>query len=188
LARNEAPYPRSSARAPTGADDTRALTTPSGVVDLYSQDPGFLVAVAGPYTIQIAKGRPTMMALSTLQRAFADQSDRYEKFGFLAIVEPDAPLLLAPDVRNGFDVLVKRYSPRFTGAAIVYERTGFQATALRSLITAINIASRATHPNQVFSDLREGVCWLSKLTAAEPTPTGLVHIVQRLRLSLQGGG
>jgi hypothetical protein len=57
----------------------------------------------------------------------------------------------------------------------------FHATAIRSLVTAINVASRAQHPNRVFSDLREGLSWVSRLTAAEPTPAGLVHIVQTLR-------
>jgi hypothetical protein len=159
------------------------LTTPSGAADLYSQDPACLVAVAGPYLIQISRSQPTLMTLSTIRRALGDLSDRYDKCAYIVVMEPDSPMLMPPDVRNALHVLLKRYSPRFAGAAIVYEKTGFHATALRSLITAINVASRATHPNRVFSDLREGMSWLSKLTAAEPTPAELVHIVQELRLS-----
>jgi hypothetical protein len=119
-----------------------------------------------------------------MRRALDDLASRYDKFGYAAVIEADAQLLMPADIRNGFNALVKRYSPRFTGAAIVFEKTGFQATAVRSVVTAINLASRATHPNHVFADLREGVSWLSQMTPGEPTAGGLLQIIQQLRLSL----
>lgn len=169
---------------PGAQSDIRTLTTAAGLVDIYSRDPGFLVAVAGRYVVQIVKDRGTMMTVSLMRRALDDLTARYEKFGFLGVIESDAQLLMTPDVRNGMNALVKRFSPRFTGAAIVFEKTGFHATAVRSLVTAINLASRATHPNHVFSDLREGVSWLSHITPGEPAAGGLLQIIQLLRLSL----
>jgi hypothetical protein len=165
------------------AEDVSTLNTAFGVVEVYSRDPAFVVAVTGRYYIQIIKAHATMTTVSLKRRALADLSLRYDKFGFIALIEPEAKLLIEPDVREGFNALVKRYSPRFTAAAIVYEKTGFHATALRSVVTAINFASRASHPNHVFADLREGATWLGKLTPHEPTPSGLVNIVQQLRLA-----
>lgn len=170
---------------PGAQSDIRTLTTSSGLVDIYSRDPGFLVAVAGRYVIQIVKDRGTMMTVSLMRRALDDMSAKYEKFGYLGVIEADAQLLMPPDVRKGTNALVKRFSPRFTGAAIVFEKTGVHATAVRSLVTAINLASRATHPNHVFSDVREGVSWLSQMTPGEPSAGGLLQIIQQLRLSLQ---
>ena len=164
--------------------DLRTLTTAAGVVDIYSRDPAFLVAVAGRYAIQIIKDRGTTTTVSSMRRALDELASRYPTFGYLAVIEPDAQLLMPADIRNGFNALVKRYSPRFTGAAIVFEKTGFHATAVRSVVTAINLASRATHPNQVFSDLRAGVSWLSPLTPGEPSTAALLQIIQQLRLSL----
>lgn len=174
----------SSGQLPAAASDIRTITTAAGVVDIYSRDPAFLVAASGRYAIQIIRDRGTMITVSLMRRALEDLSIRHDKFGYVAVIEPDAQLLMPADIRNGFNAVVKRYSTRFTGAAIVFEKTGFHATAVRSVVTAINLASRATHPNQVFSDLREGVSWLSHLTPGEPTAGGLLAIIQQLRQSL----
>lgn len=164
-----------------GTSNTWTLTTPAGVVDVYSRDAAFVVAVVGRYMVQIIREQGSMTTVSLVRRGLEDLATRYEKFGYVAVIEPDAQLLLSPDIRNGFNTLVKRYSPRFTGAAIVFEKTGFHATAVRSIVTAINFASRASHPNHVFSELREGVTWLSTLTPPEPTAHGLLGVIQQLR-------
>jgi hypothetical protein len=163
------------------AAGTTKLHTPAGVVEVYSRDPAFVVAVVGRYLVQIIREQGTTTTVSLVRRGLEDLSTRYDKFGYVALIEPDAQLLLSPDIRNGFNALVKRYSPHFTGAAIVFEKTGFHATAVRSIVTAINFASRATHPNHVFSDLREGVTWLATLTPPEPTAHGLLGVLQQLR-------
>jgi hypothetical protein len=167
--------------------DIRAVPTASGVIEIYSKDPAFMVAVVGRYVIQIIKDHATTTTISLIGRAFEDLSVRHDRFGYVAVIEPHAQLLLAPDIRNGFNRLIKRHSPRLTGAAIIYERTGFHATAMRSVVTAVNFASRATHPTQIFADTREGLYWLSKLTSAELAPAALLQIIQQLRLSLQNG-
>jgi hypothetical protein len=185
LARDASTLPLSSAQA-VAADEIRTLTTPFGVVEVYKCDRVYIIAVAGPYVIQIIE-QQTLTSVSVLRRAIADLCTRNDQVGFVGIFEPNAKLALTPDVREGVNALIRRYSPRFSGAALIYEKQGFQATAIRSLVTAVNIASRAQHPNRVFSDLREGMSWVSRLTAAEPTPAGLVQIVQTLR-QLQKSG
>jgi hypothetical protein len=171
----------SAARVLTAAEDTWTITTTSGVVDVYSRDPAFVVAVVGRYLVQIVRRESTSTTVSLVRRGLSDLASRYDKFAFVALLEPDAQLLLPPDIRNGYSALIKRYSPQFTGAAIVLEKKGFHATAVRSVVTAINVASRASHPNQVFSDLREGVSWLSTLTPPDPTAAGLLSVIQLLR-------
>lgn len=151
---------------------------------MYSRDPAFLVAVTGRYVVQIIRDRATTTTVALMRRALDDLASRYDRFGYVGVIEADAQLLLPADIRNGFNAVVKRFSPRFTGAAIIFEKTGFHATAVRSVVTAINLASRSTHPNQVFADLREAVSWLSQLTPGEPTAAGLLAIVQQLRQSL----
>lgn len=163
-------------------DDIRTVSTSSGSIEIYSKDPAFVIAVTGRYIVQIVRNQASMTMVSLIRRALEDLSDRHDKFGFVALIEPNAQLLLPPDIRHGINTLVKRYSPRFTGAAIIFEKPGFHATAVRSVVTAINVASRASHPNHVFADLREGVYWLSKLTPPDPAPAALLSIVQQLRL------
>jgi hypothetical protein len=162
--------------------DIRTVTTPYGPIEVYSRDAGCIVALAGRYFLQLSRqGQATMTIVSQTNRAVADLAARHEKFGWVTIIEPEADLSLPADVKNGFNALVKRYSTRISGAAIVFEKTGFHAVAVRSMVTAINVASRATHPNRVFSDVREAVSWLNKLTGGEPSVTGLAHVIQQLR-------
>jgi hypothetical protein len=52
---------------------------------------------------------------------------------------------------------------------------------VRSLVTAINFATRASHPTRVFDDAREGASWLGRLTPGEPTAARLFQIVTQLR-------
>ncbi len=150
-------------------------------VKVYSQDPAYVIAVTGRYLIQVARLHFTATGVSLLRRAMSDLAAQYPTFGYLAVVEPDAKFLLPPDIREGVQANVKRFSSRIAGAAVVFEKTGFQATALRSVVTAINFASRATHPNQLFADLRDGISWLSQLTGGEPTAARLLGIAKMLR-------
>jgi len=148
---------------------------------VYSQEPGYAVAVVGRYLIHIHTERTTSTTVGVVRRALADLAARYDKFGYLCVMERSSELSLPPDVRASIDAYVKRYSSRFTGAAVVFEEAGFHATVVRSLVTAVNVASRASHPTQVFDDLRAGIAWLGRITPGEPTPTRLHQIVEQLR-------
>lgn len=184
VARNASELPAASVRMP--AHDVRTITTAYGTIEVYSRDPSVMVAVVGRYFLHLTRhGQASMTIVSQANRAVADLAARHERFGWVTIIEPEADLSLPADVKNGFNALVKRYSSRISGAAIVFEKTGFHAVAVRSLVTAINVASRATHPNRVFSDVREAVSWVNKLTGGEPSVAGLAHILQQLR-SLPG--
>ncbi len=163
-----------SAPAPSGVEPSAELT-------VYSQEPGYVVAVTGRCLIQIISDRMTSTTISLTRRALADLADRHDSFGFLAVLESSAKLTMEPDLRESVDAYVRRYSTRFTGAAIVFEATGFQATVVRSVVTAINLASRASHPTKVFDDVRTGCSWLGRLTPGEPTAARLYELATQLR-------
>jgi hypothetical protein len=177
--------PNSSAHTLTSADAPASspASQTGPVLEIYSRDPGYVIASVGKYFINISKTRLNITGVGLMRRAMTEMSERHEKFGSLTIVETDADLLLPADVRSGIDSIVKRFSTRLTGAAIVFEKQGFQATAVRSLVTAINVASRASHPTQVYSELQEGLSWLSGLTGGEPTVGRLLQISKQLRSS-----
>ena len=140
-----------------------------------------MVAVAGRCLIQVVSDRVTSTTISLTRRGLEDLADRYDTFGFLCVLEPSAKLTMAPDLRESVDAYVRRYSPRFSGAAVVFEAPGFQATVVRSVVTAVNLASRASHPTKVFDDLRAGCSWLGRLTPGEPTGSRLYDLTTQLR-------
>ncbi|MEO8177816.1 MAG: hypothetical protein ABI895_03190 [Deltaproteobacteria bacterium] len=175
------PSPKQSLRegdavavAGSGIDRARELT-------LYSQGPGCVVAVSGRCMIHVCVNRATSTTISLVRRALADLAERYDTFGFLCVIEQGAPITLPADLRESVNAYVRRYSPRFSGAAIVFEAPGFQATVVRSLVTAVNLASRASHPTKVFGDLRTGCNWLCRLTPGEPTAPRLFELTNQLR-------
>jgi hypothetical protein len=170
--------PVSGARAvslrPSGIDPTTELT-------VYSREPGYVVATVGRCLIHITVERTTATTVGTIRRALADLSDRHTTFGFLCVLEPSCQLIMEPDIRESVNAFARRYSERFSGAAIVYEVPGFQATVVRSIVTAVNLASRATHPTKVFDDLRSATGWLARLTPGEPSATRLFQLTTQLR-------
>jgi hypothetical protein len=163
------------------ADDDAPQSQVLAGVKIYSQEAGYTVAVVGRYMVLVVKDRTTASTVSLIRRALTELNESYETFGYLCVLEPTVQLLIPPDIREGLNSTIKRFSTRFTGAAIVFEKTGFQATAVRSFVTAVNFASRATHPNHVFANLREGISWLARLTPGEPTSSRLFQIATQLR-------
>jgi hypothetical protein len=158
-----------------------AATDPSSELTAYSQEPGYVVAVSGRCLIQVISDRMTSTTISLTRRALADLAEQYDTFAFLCVLEPNAKLTMAPDLRESVDAYVRRYSTRFTGAAVVFEATGFQATVVRSVVTAVNLASRASHPTKVFDDVRAGCSWLGRITPGEPTAARLFELTTQLR-------
>jgi hypothetical protein len=137
---------------------------------IYSQEPGYVVATVGKCLVHINVDRATANAVSLVRRALADLSEQHEKFAFLSILEPGVVLQLAPDLRESINAYVRRYTSRFSASAVVFEQAGFQATVVRSLVTAIHLASHASHPSQVFEDLRGAVTWLCRMTPGQSAP------------------
>lgn len=140
-----------------------------------------MVATLGRCLIHITIERTTATTVGIIRRALSDLSDRHGTFGFLCVLEPSCHLIMEPDIRESVNAFARRYSERFSGAAIVYEVPGFQATVVRSIVTAVNLASRATHPTKVFDDLRAATAWLSRLTPGEPAGARLFQVTTELR-------
>ncbi len=85
--------------------------------------------------------------------------------------------------------LIRKYTQSIRGAAVVSEGTGFRATAVRSLVTAIHIAGRASHPTKVFATVPDALAWL----ATKRSDRGLDMLraeqaVALLRARLRAGG
>jgi hypothetical protein len=170
--------PQSGARS---KDEVPRSQSKPSEVQVYSQEPGYVVAVVGRCLIHIVRDRTTATTLSLIRRASADLTERHSSFGYLAVVENDAQIMMPPDIREGVNAYVRRYSSRFSGSAIVFEKTGFHGTALLSIVTAINFASQAKHASELFASVPEAALWLTRRTPGELTPTRLIQVVSQLR-------
>ncbi len=170
--------PQSSARL--GEETPRSQRKPSEL-QVYSQESSYVIAAVGRCLIHIVRDRTTATTLSLMRRASAELAESYPTFGYLAILENGAQIMMPPDIRDGVNAFVRRYSSRFTGVAVVFEKTGFHGTALLSVVTAINFASQAKHASEVFTSVPDAALWLSRRTPGELTPTRLIQVANQLR-------
>jgi hypothetical protein len=84
--------------------------------------------------------------------------------------------------------LVRQYTRCIRGAAVVSEGSGFRATAVRSLVTAVHIAGRASHPTKVFSTVPDALAWLATQRADVPLDVlRAEQVVTLLRRRLRDG-
>jgi hypothetical protein len=130
-----------------------------------ARESGYAIATAGSCVVQLVHTQLTLAGISATRRALGDLTDRYDKVGFITVLEDTSKVTVTDEIRAGVAGIVRQYSPLFCAAAVVFEGQGFRATAVRSVVTALNIASRAQHPNRVFSRLNDGIGWVESKTA-----------------------
>lgn len=119
-----------------------------------------LVAYLGPCLI-IVSHTMTPAGVDAIGRGFAKLVARHERVCSISFVERRAGSGSSAEVREMLAQVARKYTKSMTGAAVVCEGTGFRATAVRSVVTAIHMASRASHPVKVFSCVEAGLEWLA---------------------------
>lgn len=119
-----------------------------------------LVACVGP-SLVVVSNTLTLEAVDAMGRGMAKLEHRYGKLSSLSYVERKSGANTAPAARDGIAQIVRKHSHAITGAAVVCEGTGFRATAVRSVVTAIHMASRSSHSSKVFSAPEAAIEWLA---------------------------
>ncbi len=98
---------------------------------------------------------------------------------FLTVIGKDTPIDTPREARKELARFLKNWEEQISAAAIAYEATGFKATALRSIVTAINLTARTTFPNKVFQSLDEAAAWL--MLTSKGTPEAAQRLVKACR-------
>jgi hypothetical protein len=104
-------------------------------------------------------------------------------FGFLTIIESKSDINAPTAARQAIAQALSDYGGEIRAAAIVYEAGGFKATIVRSVITAINLASSTRFPNRVFSNTRHALDWLADELQEPALLAQLLAGVSQLRLT-----
>jgi hypothetical protein len=143
-----------------------------------------LIACVGPVVVLVVDVfSPTSVA--ALGRAMSQQLERYPKIGSLSIVERKVGSSIDAEGRKAVAELSTRYTNHICGTAVVCEGTGFRATAIRSIVTAVRMASRASHPQKVFATAEESIAWLAALLPGSIHIPSALQSVALLRARLQ---
>ncbi len=127
----------------------------------------------------------TLEGVKALGEVFAELRGQNfaEGLGFLTIIESKTDLRPPAAVRQSVAQILRDYGGDICAAAVAYEADGFKATIVRSVITAINLASSSRFPNRVFSHTRHALGWLVD-ELKDPTLLGQLHAgVRQLRVT-----
>jgi hypothetical protein len=153
----EQPAPQAAAQATSAVD----------ILHFGSTD---LVACAGPCVITVSV-EITMPGIEAITRALARLQRRYGSVCAFSVTDRQSSGGIDPACRQGLIELTRKYTHVLSGTATVLEGAGFRATALRSLVTAIHLASSSTHPAKVFAAVQPALEWL-----ASTQPAGALDI------------
>jgi hypothetical protein len=80
----------------------------------------------------------------------------------IALLHPDIKIP-SPEVRADMNRNAARLAPLQCCGATVFAGTGFVAAAVRSLISAMQLAARSRHPEKVFSSVDDAARWAAPL-------------------------
>jgi hypothetical protein len=119
-----------------------------------------LVACVGPCLL-VVSNTLSLEAVEAMGRGMAKLLHRYGKLSSLSYVDRKSGPNTTPEAREAITEIVRKHSQGITGAAVVCEGTGFRATAVRSIVTAIHMASRSSHPSKVFAAPEPAIEWLA---------------------------
>ncbi|HTV24652.1 MAG TPA: hypothetical protein VMG12_38435 [Polyangiaceae bacterium] len=128
--------------------------------ELLHQGDTDLVACVGPCLVVVSH-MLAPEAVDAMGRGMAKLEHRYGKLSSISFVERKSGPNTAPETRDGIAEIVRKHAHCITGAAVVCEGTGFRATAIRSVVTAIHMASRSSHSSKVFAAPEAAVEWLA---------------------------
>jgi hypothetical protein len=157
---------RSDAAIPPGPASRVARDAPptsrTQPYEVLHAGPTDLIASVGPCLIVISH-TITLDGVAAIGRGLAKLTQRYEKACSVSFVERKSGPGTAPEARQAIAEIAHEYDKHISGAAVVCDGTGFRATAVRSVVTAINMASRASHPSKVFATGDLALQWLQSL-------------------------
>ena len=187
--------PRSDGEAtPHGAQPAR--TGPTAAYDLLHLGQTDVVACVEPCLIVVSFAI-TPEGVEAIGRGIAKLTQRQQKACSLSIVERKSGPATSPEAREALAEIARKYGKSVTGGAVVCDGTGFSATATRSVVTGINMASRSPHPTQVFATLSPALVWLQSLRPSRDLDLALLaraatmlreHLQNLARASGRPGG
>lgn len=128
------------------------------------QDPNFAVASLDHYVllvwrrdVTVAGARAVAAALTRLHALKPKQ-----KLGFITVITDTTVHSASSEVRQLMAATLKTHNLSIGAAAIAYELDGFWSAITRSVITAINIASRPAFPSEVSADVQDAIRFVTR--------------------------
>jgi hypothetical protein len=170
---------------PMGDSSTASQAEPrSGTLQIVESTDTYIVAIYDVYALVEWRTRLSLSGILTLRRAFEQLAAAApaRQFGYVCLIDPEANI--RPPAQQGPEVArhLKAMEHLIHSAVAIYTATGFRATLVRSLITAVNIAGKLSFHSQVHASVDSGVRWIAgQLQPNAPDANvALEHALQEL--------
>jgi hypothetical protein len=150
----------SASIAPRRSSLSPARAGAAAAVRLVSEDAHHLTFTWGPLLGTLWKREThvtAVEALKTILRSLAATVPN-KKVGVLTIVAADAPLPSA-EARSALVELFHDSAEAVVCSAVVFEGSGFRASAVRSVATGLALLARQPFPHRIFANTRTAFNW-----------------------------
>jgi hypothetical protein len=162
-----------------------AMTAPPPAAELLGADPDYALATWGSLFIIVWRVYTPVEAVREVRRqANRYAAERRGQLGFLTFVEPGAPTPSSA-ARAELASLLREASPFTRASAVVYEGDGFQAAAVRSVVTGLALLARQKFPHKIFGKTIDASTWMVRelrgVLDPSVTPATVVTMTEELR-------
>ncbi len=114
------------------------------------------IAVAGPYCLGRWRGVPDVAGLramhDALSRWLTNTDTQVDRFVAINVVDAHAIIRIPEEARREVARIQESFNDKQVGLATVLPARGFFAAAVRGIVSAVTLMSRASFPQQVFDD------------------------------------
>lgn len=138
--------------------------------------PEYTVAVHRAILIQLWRLATTKEGVQLVRRTLAEFADQLQ---LTMVIIEDGATRPDRDTRAELEVLGRELAPRF--AAVVYEGHGFQAAAVRAVMTSISLFTRSALPSRIFSSTCDAVDWMRRAHPGVPGVDSVAGVLVELR-------
>lgn len=98
-------------------------------------------------------------AVTRLLQASQREAERQGKIAFIVALQHDAPMPSEP-VRKTIQDGMRKMDPMVICGATIIDKAGFRGSALRAVLSTMQLISQPKHPEKVFASAAEGVVFV----------------------------
>jgi hypothetical protein len=169
-----------ASRAPSESNSTAVR---EGVSEVIVRD-DFTLTLERDCIVLHYRAAPTMEAAEGFNRFAEEACSNYAKFFFVTIIDDAAVGQVAtPPVRHvsaAFAESLNKFGGHVAATLVLSRSTGLRGMAVRTAISAVNIASRRAYPSIVVTDASKALAWLGEHGLAADRKDWIHDYLQRI--------
>jgi hypothetical protein len=141
--------------------------------EIRASGPGYTIGVHGGALVLLWHGRASIEGVKAARNLSA--TDEIQ----IALVIIEKALPPPSDVQHEVNLWGRDFSPR--PVALVYEKDGFAAAAVRTIMIGVQLFTKKRHASQLFSSVATAIDWLKQRSHQVDGIDDLRHYVEILR-------